>query len=211
MTRLANIEKAGYFPLPPTVTTLIASHITAPHGGRLPDPCAGEGAALVALAEALDLEPYGVELHEGRAKIAQGRIADLGLRIADWGQIPQSAIRNPKSLLHDSYLSLKSPRSGYNLLYLNPPYLRDDEEQGMDESNGRAEYQFLWRTRPYLQPGGLLVYVVPRHILRSRKLADYLAAHFQSVQVYRFPDGEYERFRLPKALSYFCELAVYIL
>ncbi|MBK8989615.1 MAG: hypothetical protein IPM39_26750 [Chloroflexi bacterium] len=92
-------------------------------------------------------------------------------------------------------MSLKSPRSGYNLLYLNPPYLRDDEEQGMGGSNGRAEYQFLWRTRPYLQPGGLLVYVVPRHILRSRKLADYLTAYFQHVQVYRFPDGEYERFR----------------
>ncbi|MGB4868507.1 MAG: DUF6094 domain-containing protein, partial [Candidatus Promineifilaceae bacterium] len=64
-----------------------------------------------------------------------------------------------------------------------------------DQSNGRAEYQFLWRTRPYLQPGGLLVYVVPRHILRSRKLAGYLTAHFQDIRVYRFPDGEYERFR----------------
>ena len=47
MTRLANIEKAGYFPLPVSVTDRIISHITAPHGGRLLDPCAGEGAALV--------------------------------------------------------------------------------------------------------------------------------------------------------------------
>ncbi|MEZ4641609.1 MAG: DUF6094 domain-containing protein [Chloroflexota bacterium] len=34
-----------------------------------------------------------------------------------------------------------------------------------------------------------------RSILRSRKLAQYLSAHFRDVQVYRFPDGEYERFR----------------
>ena len=208
MTRLANIEKAGYFPLPVPVTERIISHITAPHGGRLLDPCAGEGAALVALAAELGLEPYGVELHEGRAKTAKGRIADFGARSAERGvrngensSTPHSALATPHSILHDSYLNLRSPRGAYNLLYLNPPYLLDNEEEamageaGLAGSNGRAEYQFLWRTRPYLQPDGLLVYVVPRHILRSRKLAGYLAAHFRDIQVYRFPDGEYEQFR----------------
>ncbi|MBK8989616.1 MAG: class I SAM-dependent methyltransferase [Chloroflexi bacterium] len=106
MTRLANIEKAGYFPLPPTVTSLIASHITAPHGGRLLDTCGGEGAALVALAESLGLEPYGVELHEDRAKIAQERIADFGLRIGDRLRNPQSEIPAPRQLLEPE----KSPQ-----------------------------------------------------------------------------------------------------
>ncbi|MCP4416052.1 MAG: hypothetical protein GY805_05490, partial [Chloroflexi bacterium] len=73
MTRLANIEKAGYFPLPPSITDLILNHITAPHNslppqsacpregvgqnGRILDPCAGKGTALVTLAETLNLEP----------------------------------------------------------------------------------------------------------------------------------------------------------
>jgi len=75
MTRLANVEKAGYFPLTPAVTGLIAGHISAPYGGRLLDPCAGEGTALVTLAEKLGLEPFGVELHAGRAGTAQQRVA----------------------------------------------------------------------------------------------------------------------------------------
>ncbi|MGB4873568.1 MAG: DUF6094 domain-containing protein, partial [Candidatus Promineifilaceae bacterium] len=140
MTRLANIEKAGYFPLPVPVTDLLLSHIAAPHGGRLLDPCAGEGAALVALAAGLGLDPYGVELHEDRAKTAQGRIAEFGVRSAERGTSPEftegvgngensstphsslatphSSLATPHSILHDSYLSLKCPRNAYNLLYL---------------------------------------------------------------------------------------------
>ncbi|MCP5098260.1 MAG: hypothetical protein GY943_22145, partial [Chloroflexi bacterium] len=91
-------------------------------------------------------------------------------------------------ILNDSYLNLISSKNGYNLLYLNPPY-------DWDKEDGRLEYQWLWKTRPYLQPSGLLVYVVPRHILRMRKAAKYIAAHFDQVRVYRFPDGAYEQFK----------------
>jgi hypothetical protein len=41
MTRLANAEKAGYFPLPPSVTEKILTHIAAPHNGLILDPAAG--------------------------------------------------------------------------------------------------------------------------------------------------------------------------
>lgn len=67
MTRLANVEKAEYFPLPPAVTYLILSRIAALPGGRTLDPCAGEGSALVTFAEKLDLDSFGVELHGERA------------------------------------------------------------------------------------------------------------------------------------------------
>jgi tRNA1(Val) A37 N6-methylase TrmN6 len=127
MTRLANIEKAGYFPLPVSVTELILSHIAASHGGRVLDPCAGEGAALVTLARVLGLEPYGVELHEGRAQAARGAVdAMLTGRDGDRkDDIPH--------ILNDSYQSLITSRDGYNFLYLNPPYDRDNED-------GRLEY-----------------------------------------------------------------------
>ena len=193
MTRLANIEKAGYFPLPPAVTDLILSHIAAPDGGRILDPCAGKGVALVTLAEALNLEPFGVELHEERAQTARKAAQNLAAR-----QLTQSRsaqLPNQTHILNDSYLNLITSRNGYNLLYLNPPYDWDKEDDAVGDRGGRLEYQWLWKTRPWLQPGGLLVYVVPRHILKMRKAAKYIAAHYDQVRVYRFPDGEYERFK----------------
>lgn len=71
MTRLANGAKAGYFPIPPAVTDLITTYLTAPQNGRILDPCAGEGTALVTLAAKLHLTPFGVELHQERAHKAK--------------------------------------------------------------------------------------------------------------------------------------------
>jgi hypothetical protein len=169
MTRLANIEKAGYFPLPPAVTNQIASYIEAPRPGRILDPCAGEGQALVTLAEALNLTPYGVELHEERAQTARAAI-DQFLGTPD-----------QTHLLHDSYLNLVTPHNSFNLLFLNSPYDHDDEDS-------RLEYQWLTRSRPWLQPGGLLIWVVPQHLLKLRKAARYLASWYEQLTVYRFPD-----------------------
>ena len=181
MTRLANMEKAGYFPLPPVITDLILMHIAAPHGGRILDPCAGEGTALAAIASKLGLDPYGVELHEGRADAARQAVSDL---VAAQKGEPDDRTR----ILHDSYLNLITPRGAYNLLYVNPPYDHDDED-------GRLEYQWLVQTRPWLQPGGLLVWVVPQHMLRFRKATRYILSWYERVQMFRFPDGEYERFK----------------
>ncbi|MCP4423505.1 MAG: class I SAM-dependent methyltransferase, partial [Chloroflexi bacterium] len=202
MTRLANIEKAGYFPLPSSITDLILTYITAPHnsmppqsasphegvgcGGRILDPCAGEGTALITLAQTLHLEPFGVELHEGRAQTA--REAALALAARQLTKSRSAQLPKQTRTLNDSYLNLITSRNGYNLLYLNPPYDWDSEDK-------RLEYQFLWKTRPWLQPGGLLIYVVSRHILRMRKAAKYIVSHYDQVRVYRFPDGEYERFK----------------
>lgn len=186
MTRLANVEKAGYFPLPKTITDALCTHIAAPKGGRLLDPCAGEGTALVTLAEKLGLDPFGVELHEGRAKAAREAVDQL-LVSRHGSDEGDAAASHGTRILHDSYLSLVTSRGGYNLLYLNPPYDHDDED-------GRLEYQWLVRTRPWLQPGGLLVWVVPQHILRFRKATRYILSWYDRVQVYRFPNGEYERF-----------------
>jgi hypothetical protein len=91
-------------------------------------------------------------------------------------------------ILHDSYRNLITSRRGYNLLYLNPPYDHDDED-------GRLEHQWLVHTRPWLQPGGLLIWVVPQHMLRFRKSTRYILSWYDAVNVYRFPDEEYGRFK----------------
>src|SRR5690606_6258815 len=102
--------------------------IAAPHCGRILDPCAGEGTALVTLARALNLDPYGIELHEGRAQAAQQAVE--ALLEARTREQPAGAIH----VLQDSYQSLITSRDGYNFLYLNPPYDHDDKD-------GRLEYQ----------------------------------------------------------------------
>ncbi len=191
MSRLANAEKAGYFPLPSSVTNLIISHIAAPHGGRILDPCAGEGTALVAFAEALGLEPFGVELHEGRVQAARAAVSQLlATRAVTINNADASLTTR---ILHDSYLSLTTARGGYNFLYLNPPYDYDDEDDG--DRRGRLEYQWLVNTRSWLQARGVLLWVVPQHMLRFRKATRYLLSWYDQVQIYRFPDEPYERFQ----------------
>lgn len=187
MPRLANTEKAGYFPLPLSVTDLILSYVTAPHGGRIYDPCAGKGTALVTLADKLNLSPYGVELHEERAQEARKQV---DVFLAHRLTTSRSAILPKKQIciLHDSFLNAVTNKEGFNLLYLNPPYDHDDEA-------GRLEYKFLMETRKFLQPDGLLVYVVPQHVLYMRKLARYIVSHFQDIHVFRFPDDTYDQFK----------------
>ena len=88
----------------------------------------------------------------------------------------------------DYRLLMKTSQGGFNFLYLNPPY-------DTDPDSGRLEYQWLRDTRPWLQPGGLLVYVIPQKVLGYRKVARYLAGWYENVSVFRFPDPEYAAFR----------------
>ncbi|MCB8944528.1 MAG: hypothetical protein H6658_12330 [Ardenticatenaceae bacterium] len=172
MSRLQNQQEAGYFPIPPEVTDLIINYITAPEGGRVLDPCAGEGEALYQISQALGLVGYGVELAAHRAAAAQQLLGE--------------------NVLHDDYRNLKTTQGAYNLVYNNPPYMFA-ADGNIEE--GRAEYQWLKNTRPYLQPGGLLVYVVPQHMLRHRQTARYLTSWFSDLNVYRFPDESYPQFK----------------
>ncbi|MFQ5401571.1 MAG: DUF6094 domain-containing protein [Anaerolineae bacterium] len=187
MSRLVNLEKAGFYACPPNVTELTLTYIAAPSDGRILDPCAGEGTALVAFSDKLGLDPFGVELHEGRAKAAREAVSQL-MASRHGSDKGDAAASHGTRILHDSYLSLVTSRGGYNLLYLNPPYDHDDED-------GRLEYQWLVRTRPWLQTGGLLVWVVPQHMLRFRKAARYLLSWYDQIQIFRFPDEEYEQFK----------------
>ena len=183
MARLASTAKAGFYPLPPSVTDLLCGQLVAPHGGRILDPCAGEGIALRRFADAWQLEAYGAELHRERAATAAAQLDALGAR----RDLP---LADPASrrLIAGDYRLLTVTNSGINLLYLNPPYDYDREA-------GRLEYQFLRDCRPWLQPDGLLLFVIPQAVLAFRRLASYLASWFSELHLWRFPDESYERFR----------------
>jgi hypothetical protein len=179
MSRLKNQEKAGFFPIPPKVTDLILGYIRAPEGGRILDPCTGTSQALYKIATTLSIEPYGVELQEDRAIYSQAFFA---------GEIGESY---RSRIVHDDFRNLKATPSAFNLLYVNPPYMFAAD----GSLDGRAEYQWLIGTRPYLQTGGLLIYVVPQHILRHGQTARYIASWFNNIHAVRFPDESYPQFK----------------
>lgn len=162
--------KAGFYPTPVEVVELIAGFVRRPilsEGIRFLDPCAGEGEALRVIASRLGVkETYGVELDQTRAKTAAANI---------------------KQVIPGSFESMRSVWRGFSLLYLNPPYDYDEEAK-------RLEYKFLVKLAPYLQTGGLLVYlIVQKHL--NKETARYLASHFEDIEVRRFPDPHFERFK----------------
>src|SRR6266700_3345366 len=67
VTRLTSIEKGGYYPFNVAhIPALSALFQLPPEGGKILDPCAGEGTALAALAERFQLTPYANELDNAR-------------------------------------------------------------------------------------------------------------------------------------------------
>jgi hypothetical protein len=169
MARLASIEKAGFYPTPPEETDIICSRLTAEPWSNIAilDPCCGEGIALERMANSLqaqgaDVVSYGVELEEGRAKEAQNHL--------------NQAICSP---YEDAIITPQA----FSFLWLNPPYMHFGDE--------RAEVVFLRDlTDPVkgkLQPGGLLGFCIPEHILKETALL--LAVRFQDIHVYRFTEN----------------------
>ena len=174
--RLAGIEKGGYYPYPPHMAEAYKRSgaswfIPLPAGtrGRLLDPCCGEGEIAAALGRLLTCETWGSELFPYRAEKAAARMNKC-----------HSAAWERCSLTDESV----------TLLWLNAPY--DDDRHGGEK---RLELAFLKSTTPKLVRGGVLAFVIPQRILRIPDLARYLASHYECITIWRFPDGEYERFK----------------
>lgn len=135
------------------------------------DPCAAEGAAVYALAQAMGIDEdrrnnkvYTIELEESRY---------LKLRQHSGKAIHGDAFRVRWEF---------KPGYGAQVLYLNPPY-----------HNGTLELQFLERFKDLLCEGGALFYVVPFSALA--KSAALLATHFDQVSCFRFPDADFAAFK----------------
>ena len=167
--RLAGRIKLGYFPTPPTVVERIKTFIKITDGATILDPCCGEGNALKQLAEGTEANTYGVELDGHRAEEAKTRLT----RTLKCG-IEQARITN----------------GAFSLLFLNPPYDWESQEEG----NERKEKSFLRETIKYLQPGGLLIFIIPQNRL-DKNTAKILAYRFETIQTCKFPQGEYETYK----------------
>jgi len=174
--RLGGQLKGGYYPTPPRVVDHVRSLLFAPiRYGRnrsdivkLLDPCCGPGDALRQLAVSINrhvtVETYGVELHTERAQ--------------------EAAEQLDHALSSDLFRCSIANRT-FNLLWLNPPYDWDREDK-------RVEQAFLTHSTRYLEPDGVLVYIIPRNQLPTS--ARFLTTNYRRVRAWSFPEPEVEQF-----------------
>lgn len=192
--RLArNFVKNGYFPTDSETLRRLKGMLmfSTPKNNatahiRLLDPCCGEGAALLELAEHADyqwpgvrknIETFGIEFDRERAWHAKQHLS----RVA-----------------HADVEDVVVKARSMGLLFLNPPYgfgLKDDEGQ-LDANRGegarRLEREFLKKTVPYLALGGVLVYIVPYYAL-DKQIRTYLARHFADLRFYMAPEQQFQQ------------------
>ncbi len=165
-----------HYPTPPRVVEYVRSLLFAPvrYGRnrndivRLLDPCCGPGDALRQLANSINrhvtVETYGVELHTERAQEAAEQI--------------------DHALSSDLFRCSIANRT-FNLLWLNPPYDWDREDK-------RVEQAFLTHCSRYLEPDGVLVYIIPRAQIATS--ARFLTTNYRRVRTWSFPEPEVEQF-----------------
>jgi len=176
--RIEGVIKMGYYPTPrQTRQTIVANWLTASGKGAVAlDPCCGKGEALAEVADAFQLETYGVELSPDRADAAK-RALDHVIGGAGWEEV-----------------FFSNDIASFALL--NPPY--DWEAGDKAEKKDRLELAFLQRTTPKLVRGGVLCYIVPQGRISdgktSLRIARHLAGYYDRLVMRRLPGDEYRVF-----------------
>ena len=170
MARLTSIEKAGYYPFPdshlPALSSLFAP---AKSGGKLLDPCAGEGRALNHLSTAWQMTPYANELDTERAAECK-------------------RLFGPTHAVQGDLFQLRATQGSFSVVWVNPPYAW---ETNGDEK--RREFGMLKHAWKWAAPGGYVLWAIYGHHLTIEP-ASYLAKHSSHVDVWRIPGlhlGEY--------------------
>lgn len=166
MARLEAQAKMGYYPTPEETLEYIKEKLDISPGALLLDPCCGGGGALMSIADEGGIS-YGIELDTERAV----RASDM-LDTVLCGSIYEAIIR---------------PLDSFSMLYLNPPYDWEDGE--------RAEFRFLKQSHKWLMKGGVLVYLLPEHVLTTEKVARFIGRRYADIRVFRFTRDDYPAFK----------------
>lgn len=174
--RLAGQEKLGFYPAPNAEMEAIAKHLTlevAPTPREqvsILDPCAGQGAAVQALSEALGIPQQNVYCIELDAERGTSVVAAM----------PKAHVLHPCS-----FMSAGIDGRSFGLVYANPPF--DDELGG----GGRDELAFLREIDWLLCSSGVLVFVAPWKTMVSRGTSEHLASHYDG-RLWRFTDCKFK-------------------
>ena len=179
--RLArNFIKNGYFPTDAVTLQRILSALDAgDRTVRIHDPCCGEGIALAEIAHGLTeqgaaVASLGIEFDQERAWHAK--------------QLLDSVIHSD---VHDVVISARSA----GLLFLNPPYgdvVSDKGQTGDHVKRERLEKIFFRKTIGTLQFGGVLVLIVPYHVIDA-DFASIIARNFDQVRFFMAPETRFKQ------------------
>lgn len=185
--RLAGSIKLGFYPTPQRIVDHIKQRLVPVNTEAtltFLDPCAGEGRALFDLSthNFQHAIPYAIEPDRTRYRELKNVFNTFHCNALN-------------STLEDCTIAHNS----FSCLYLNPPYDHHYDNQpdtGQDKTTKtvRKEIHFLRRTTPYLVPGGLLIFIVPNHIL-TPNLIEYLSSRFNNLDAYKFPEPEYQNYK----------------
>lgn len=179
--RLAhNFAQNGYFPTDSETLSRILSVLKPCEEGdmRILDPCAGEGIALTECKQHLKAErteAYGIEYDEDRAWHAKQLL---------------------NRCIHADIQHCVIGQRSFGLLFLNPPYgdlVADKAQTGfVQKGRPRLEKLFYQRTVSTLQMGGILVLIIPYHVL-DKEFSHWIANHFDHVQIFLAPEQRYKQ------------------
>lgn len=182
--RLASMSKMGYYPTPDSIIADLATRLTTTGKITALDPCAGTGKALAHITAGLDHNPLTYTIEPDRLRYLE-------------------AAAQTSQALHASLEDCSIAHNSFSLLFLNPPYdyhydndaetLTPDQFRDKHKTK-RKEIHFLQRTLPYLAPAGLLIYIIPEHIL-NKHCNEYLTARLDNPAAYRFPKDLYPEFK----------------
>jgi len=165
MARLMSQVKGGYYAAAPEAVAAVLERLRPPDYGEsmILDPCAGEGHALLQLAEGLHAVPYGIELSEDRAAVVK------------------ESLPEGHSLVPADFLRCAISYRSFSMIWCNPPY---DYATG---GEGRVEMQFLEKAVHLLADNGVLALVCPEDVASSFTTVDFFQEHFQDISAMPFP------------------------
>ena len=170
MSREENKLRMAYFPLPELEAQRIRRHLAYGDAGfSALDPCIGEGQALATITAGTSGRRYGIELDANRAESARTRTDQV---------------------LYGSCFDVDCRAESFSLLYENPPYIETTSEDGTGQ---RLEELFLRHTYRWLQPGGILILIIP--VSQLALCGNILSVHFKDTEVYRLTEPESARYK----------------
>lgn len=165
--RLIGQAKGGFYAAAPEAIAEVLTRLRRPPDDQpctLIDPCAGEAAALLQLAEGLNAEPYGIELSEDRAS----EVARL---------LPEGQFIAPADLLGCVIQS-----RCFSFVWCNPPY---DYATG---SLGRVEWHFLDKCLPLLVDHGIMALACPESVADKHETQVWFETYCEDVSCFPYPE-----------------------
>ena len=167
--RLApNLSKLGFYPTDLETLQCLRDILKIEAGAKALDPCCGEGVALNN-AIASDVQRFGVELDEERARISK----ENGIRV-----------------LQGDFFDAKVGHGMFDFLLLNPPY---GDLSVPENGVKRLEHKFYRKAMLSLRIGGVVVLIVPVASLNNDREKGLIARHLSEVYIYKTMDQQFNQ------------------